>query len=283
MCSFCKETALLKEYLNEYSVPLPIEAKNYIEKRIGTDKKNGEITLLENGNKETPEYIPKDRLTDKLDFQNIFLMRDELGKIDGYRFYEDYFSRNNNSDEELLDDLCNRCSKEEWEDFKSINNEDLRKFEQILICILHEPRLISTVKDLLSNLFDILREMIERLIYNDKLRDDLNYKWSKYALLRVYYSFVEEEKFYTPINFETIFNFCGNDKDSLDYASFLLAREGCKLKLETERQHHHISEILVHLDEVITREKNNYARGVVDKLRKNPNIIENVNTVKEAF
>ena len=290
MCPFCKETILLTENLNNYSESIPVEARSYIEKRIGTGKKIGEIQLQKNGQKTTPDYIPIDRMTKKPDFQNLFIMRDELGKIDGYRFYEDYFSNvnndNDNKENERLDDLCNQYSTEKWENLFKHElgyKGDLRKFEQILICILHEPRLISTIKDLLSNLFDILKEIIDKLMLNDKLRDDLNYQWSKYSILRLYYTFIGEEKFYTPANFETVFNFCDNDTDALNYASFLLAREGYKLKLETSRQHHHISEILVRLDKVVSLEKNHYARGVVDKLRKNPNIIENVNTVIGAF
>ena len=87
---------------------IPKESKSYIENRIK------EIELQKNGNKYTPEYIPTDEITKQPDFKNIFLTRDELGKIDGYRFYEDYFSRNDDNEVERLDDLCNRYPNEEW-------------------------------------------------------------------------------------------------------------------------------------------------------------------------
>ncbi len=153
MCPFCKEFELLKQYENKDSITK--EAANYIKKR------KSEILKPDNGEKSTSEYIPKDKITTKWDSKNIFLMRDELGKIDGYRFYEDYFSRNDDYGEEKFDDLCNRYPNEEWENLFNIENiDDLRKFEQILICILHEPYLIYTIKDLLVNLFEILQKII---------------------------------------------------------------------------------------------------------------------------
>jgi adenine/guanine phosphoribosyltransferase-like PRPP-binding protein len=216
MCPFCKELILLNEC--EHKDYIPKEAKSHIEKRKEDIKKQ------ENGKKFTPEYIPRDKITGQCDLKNIFLMRDELGKIDGYRFYEDYFSRNDDSEEEKLDDLCNRYPNEEWENlFNPENKEDLKKIEQVLICILHEPNLVSTIKDLLVNLFDIEKKIIDVLIKDNGHVAQLNYDWSKYAILKVYYAlFYNKQDFYEYSNIQLIFDFCEEDKDALNYLSFLL-------------------------------------------------------------
>jgi len=218
MCPFCKETLFLNKCLNDYKDSIPQEARSYIEKR------KIEIEKQENGKKITPEYIPKDIITEKWDFKNIFLMRDELGKIDGYRFYEDYFSRNDNNEEERLDDLCNRYPNEGWVNLlNSENKEDLRKIEQVLICILHEPYLISTIRDLLVNLFDILKSIAYKLVKTAEIIPKLNYVWNKYAILRIYYALYNENlDFFEYSNIQLIFDFCEEDKDCLNYLSFLL-------------------------------------------------------------
>ena len=215
MCPFCKELFKLNEYKHKDFITK--EVKNYIEKR------EEEIKTQKNGEKHTPKYIPTDRTTEVPDFKNIFLMRDELGKIDGYRFYEDYFSRNDDSEEERLDDLSNRYPNEEWTNlFYLRNKEDLKKFEQVLICILHEPNLVATIKDLLLNLFVILKNIIYKLINNYNSVSELNYNWSYYALLRVYHILCDKNDFFSISNFELVFSFCEKDDNALNYFSFVI-------------------------------------------------------------
>jgi orotate phosphoribosyltransferase len=277
MCPMCREIKLLEKYRNDYEHKIPQETKEYIKYRLS------EIKLQENGNKNTSEYIPKIKGTDKRDFKEIFLIRDELGKLDGHRFYEDYFKDLENLCGNYTINLLNKNNSEHLFSTNTDNKTDLKKFERILICLMHEPRLISTIKDLMIDLFYILKSIIDHIIENNNGKDDLNYDWSRYALLRVYYELTKDEKFYTPDIFEKVFRFCDNDPNALNYASFLLAREGYKMELETKREHYHISEILVRLDKVISVDITSYARGVIDKLRRDPNIIENITTVKEAF
>lgn len=267
-CHFCKELKFLEEYKQNSS--LPIETQTYIGNRIR------EIDIQESEEKTTATYIPHRKDNGEIDYVEIFKMRDDLGKIDGYRFYEDYFC--------VFDNLCAEYSANRINDLLNNSNNDLQQFELILICVLHEPHLIGCIKDLLRNLYDILFELIKSIIAdNSYFKEASFYTWNEYPLLRLYYTFVGEENFYTPETFETVFRFCDNVPDALNYASFLLAREGYKLKVEPTRQHHRISEILLHLDKKVIPDTKCYARGVINRLRNSPNIIENVSTVKDAF
>jgi len=277
MCPMCREIKLLEKYKKDYEDKIPQEAKNYIECRLN------EIKLQDNGDRKSSEYIPKIKGTDKYDFKEIFIVRDELGKLDGHRFYEDYFNDLENLCGNYTINLLNKNNDEHLFSTNTDNKTDLKKFEQILICLMHEPRLISTIKDLMIDLFDILKSIIDHIIESSNEKDNLNYDWSKYALLRIYYEMTSDKKFYTPDIFEKVFLFCDNDPDALNYTSFLLAREMYKMELETKRKHYyHISEILTRLNKIISADKP-YARGVVDKLIRDPNFAENINTIKEAF
>jgi orotate phosphoribosyltransferase len=277
MCPMCREIKLLEKYQKDFKDKIPPEAQKYITYRLN------EIKLQDNGSRNTSEYIPKIKGTAKYDFKELFIVRDELGKLDGHRFYEDYFKD--------LEKLCgnytiNLLNKNNGEHLFSTNKDnktDLKKFEQILICLMHEPRLISTIKDLMIDLFDLLKNIIGYLINDVNEKEKLNYNWSRYATLRVYYELTGDKEFYTPQSFEKVFKFCDNDTCSLDYTSFLLSREMYKMELETKRKHYHISEILTRLNKKISVDKYSYARGVVDKLLRDPNFAVNISTVKEAF
>jgi orotate phosphoribosyltransferase len=213
-CPFCKEIKSLEKYLNDYSDKMPKESENYIKNRLKEIEKKEN-----NNNKITTHYIPIDR-NGKYDFENIFLMRDLLGKIDGYRFYEDYFDE--------IDTLCGRYPNKGQELFE--NNElfeenkknDLKQFEQILICILHETNILSCIKNLIKNLYDILEYLIRKVIYDESIIDKLNYNWSKYSLLRIYYTLSDKKEFNTLKNFELVFRFCKNDANAHEYFSFIL-------------------------------------------------------------
>jgi len=264
MCPFCKELLNLNEY--EQKDFITQETKNYIVKR------KEEIKKQENGDKFTPEYIPKDKITEQFDFKNIFLMRDELGKIDGYRFYEDYFSRNDDREEERLDDLCNRYPNEEWKNlFNPENREDLRKFEQVLVCILHEPNLVSTIKDLLVNLFDILKKIIDEMINSNKNIAKLNYDWKEYALLKVYYSLCDKTDFYNTDNFELVFKFCkGEDNnDALNYFAFIIW-EGYYFIDDLKES---IRNILIQMNDKLDNQQNS---NIIYSDDKNRNIIKSI-------
>ncbi|WP_167618075.1 hypothetical protein [Maribellus sediminis] len=287
MCPFCKEIKTLNTYLTDYAENniIPSETKTYITNRLE------EIKKQENSNsKVTPIYIPKNKDSAKHDFKNIFLMRDLLGKIDGYRFYEDYFDE--------IDALCGlypTMSQKHYinkDIFKGQNRSDLKQFEQILICILHEPSLLSSIRNLLKNLFDILEFIIKKIIADLSLIEKLNYEWSKYSLVRIYYSVCDERNFYTLNNFELLFNFCNNDdsdsNNTRNYLSYIIW-EGFYLLHDNILLKERLTSILLKMNEKFDVANNESGIYANDKLR---NIIKsivhrfeitNIENVNDAF
>lgn len=209
VCPYCKEIKILRSYQDIDN--LPSETLNYIKNRV-----QEEIALTVDPSKSAyPDYLPTIRKSSPLlpDFNNIFLMRDKLGRIDSYRFYADYF--------EYFDKICKQIDSNEKKIFE--HKETLKNFELILICLLHESRLFSVLNDLLVNVYRISRYIIYSIVIGKKSLNDLNYNWSKYSILRLLVLF-ERNNLYD-INFvEKCFEYFAKDERSINYISYLLTR-----------------------------------------------------------
>ncbi len=221
VCPYCKEIKLLNSYLKKFEAKgLPTETKNYINGR-----KRDEIMLVKDPSKSIfPTYIPTLKDEKFPDYPSIFLMRDKLGKVDSYRFYHDYFPE--------FDKLCDDVFESGV--FNSPNQ--LKTFEQILICLLHEPALYNILKDLLVNVHGMSKQIINELVFEQSHnKNELFYKWTNYSLIRLAYIFNSENIFdthyiYKPETFEKVFTFVDDDEQGLNYLSFLLAEEFYDLK-----------------------------------------------------
>jgi len=212
-CPFCQEINYLESFIDRFKgKDIPIKTKEYINNRL-----NNEIRLVENKNENwKPSYIPtikksnKDKNTEpEIDFKNIFIMRDKVGKVDSYRFYEEYFEPFNvsiiNIDSEIFKD-----------------KENLKEYELILICILHEPSIFGVIKDLLSNIFEITNFIIDNIVFgNENSLNTFNYKWTKYAFVRLAVIFKGNELYNTE-SIDKLLYFSIDDNDGLNYISFLL-------------------------------------------------------------
>lgn len=197
-CPFCKEIEFLEHVGQGYITP---HAKAYIEDRI-----QNEIALIKNiANNFTPSYLPKYK--GAVDTISIIEMRDKLGKVESYRFYEDYFQNFDSIAENSVEDII-------------AQEKILKEFELILICILHEPKLHDTLRDLLSNVYVLIYSLLEHLLINSNVDEILYYDWSNYSILRLYITFKNEKAFYIE-EIITILKFCNEDKKCLNYLSFI--------------------------------------------------------------
>ncbi|MEO6230894.1 MAG: hypothetical protein ABJB11_17295 [Ferruginibacter sp.] len=219
-CPFCKELEDIEYYeeLSEKFTP-SLWTKNYLTNRK-IELKRTNLGLLEEHS--YPSYVPlKPEDTSKkiikaekvqtaeIDAIEIFLMRDRLGKIESYRFYPEYFT--------YFDDIL-----DEVDDKDFYKKETTKKLELILTVILHEPRMLETIKDLLIDIKDYCQKIVVDIaIDQTHTLDELYYKWPRYSLLRLASIFLKE-KLFTEKTFEKLFEFALNDNDSLNYLSFIL-------------------------------------------------------------
>lgn len=204
VCVFCNELKNLDNFkINE----LPTETQEYISKR------KNEIKQCSANEEINAEYLPTIKVSNLPDLKSIFIMRDRLGKVDSYRFYEEYFEY---FDTEIGDKVSNIEQL-----FSKENYSVLKNIELILICILHEPNLLDTIKDLMNNIYNICFELIKQIYDSNIDIENLYYNWKQYSLLRLFRIF-KKDKIFENENLDKIYFRVKDDQNSLNYLSYLL-------------------------------------------------------------
>lgn len=168
---FVKEINTLKRFKQLSN--LPFNVLLYINYRIS------ELTI-DNEKNQVPQHFGE-----SYDLLNLFKLRDAIGKINGYKFYKEYF--------DFFDDLIE--SVKIHEDYKSI--------EDIISIIIHERRLIITIKNLLPDLFLILSNYIQDIIIIKKRK---SVSLSEYSSLRFYF-IINYYEFFDTITEQSIHTF----------------------------------------------------------------------------
>ncbi len=181
VCEHCQEANDLEEYklVKEFQATSAI---NYINDRLNQLTVH-HVNDIEN---KCPNYLPKtsDGTFDVLSF---FTVRDHLGKIDGYRFYTDYYT--------YFDDL-----KEGSKEFKE-------KIEAIIAVTIHEKHLVKTIENQLPDVKQKVIRYINDLINIENGITSLHYQWETLSILEAYFLFNKTVEVFERINFITILEF----------------------------------------------------------------------------
>lgn len=148
---------------------LPSVLFNYVIKRIE------KIKLQNTKDDSTLNYMPTD--SGIIPVIELLLARNQIGKINGYRFYKDYF------------DIFNDYTKLYYTN--PFTNEIIKRTELFLSVILHEPYLIQSIQDFLPDVFEIFlnftQEIIEDKVESKHRFKDLQFNWKKESFVSVYF------------------------------------------------------------------------------------------------
>ncbi|RKR80401.1 hypothetical protein BDD43_0506 [Mucilaginibacter gracilis] len=168
ICEHCQEITLLNRY-RQIEIFNKTPAIKYIEERLRVLelKHFSEIEL------QCPPYMPKTR-GGAFDVETFFSVRNHLGKIDGYRFYTDYYT--------FFDDL-----KEGTEGF----NEHI---EAIIAVSLHEKHLWKTINNQLPDVKEKIRVYIDHIMSQKLALRQLHYNWDVVSLLKCYFLVNERDE-----------------------------------------------------------------------------------------
>jgi hypothetical protein len=160
ICKLCNEIEKLENY-SQLTGQLSTNILNYI-----TGRKNEiELNHVNEINSICPIYFPtlKSEKSGTHDTHKFYSIRDKLGKIDGYRFYKDFYN--------YFDELIPGSPT------------FIIEMETIIAVCLHETHLITCIKNQLPDLFYNLQEFINNIINLNDI-DNLYYKWRKQDLLK---------------------------------------------------------------------------------------------------
>lgn len=210
VCKFCKEREKIESYLEAKEC-----TSTYVRRNIEERKRDIELLHVNEIKSQCPTYFPefKAQCDEKYDTLVFYKIRDDLGKIDGYRFYEDYY--------DYFDKLVDG----------SINYR--QDMEAIIAVCLHESHLLITIKNQLPDIFNNLKEFIKGVIINDNI-DSLFYKWQKKELLRFHLAINEKELLND--GFISIINFTDNDERSKNLLLFFIWEKHFEYRKEINKQ-----------------------------------------------
>ncbi|MDD2634539.1 MAG: hypothetical protein PHW82_03470 [Bacteroidales bacterium] len=187
---------------------LPSVLSKYVNRRL---KK---LLLTNTVDGDNLNYIPTDS-TNKIPIIDLLLTRNQLGKINGYRFYKDYFDAFN----DYVNDFYN----------KSDNDSILKQTELYLSVLLHEPYIIQSIQDFLPDVFEILLTITQTIITNYDNSEkpnfsSLNLNWERASLVSIYLNLRKNKvrEVLSSENLNSLLSFISQDKTSNSSRIFLM-------------------------------------------------------------
>jgi orotate phosphoribosyltransferase len=164
---FINEQTQLNYLLNLDNLPSILT--KYVIKRIA------KLNLTTVDDKSEIKYLPK--TNGKLPILELLSTRNQIGKINGYRFYKDYFDDFNI----YVEDYYNKVDDAAL----------LKKTELYLSVLLHEPYIIQSLQDFLPDFYQVLLEITGKVINNfDNSQkpnfQSLNFEWERASWVSIY-------------------------------------------------------------------------------------------------
>lgn len=213
---FIEERKQLESYYKaKEKLGIPNLALEYIKNRID-ELEIIDVMNIDENDKLKYYHFPKVRNRDgenknEVDIEKIFEIRNNLGRLDSYRIYENYY--------------------------KEVNYPENTNLELIIGIVNHEPRILDTIKNLVPELYYQLKELIDKIVFEERL--DLSkrdYVWDNESLIMFLFimdsiSKYENKILYDGKKLDELFRLIEEIKDEKEkqrtfcYLSFLLWRE----------------------------------------------------------
>jgi hypothetical protein len=210
VCKFCNEKDKIETYLIAKEC-----TSAYVINNIEDRRKQLELFHVNEIDKQCPSYFPEIRVqvNEKYDTLVFYRTRDDLGKIDGYRFYENYY--------EYFDKLI--------EGSENYN----RDMEAIIAVCLHENHLLTTIKNQLPDIYSNLQKFIKEVIVGNTA-DTLHYSWQKKELLRFHLAINDSELLSSDLI--TILDFTNNCEACQNLLLFFIWEKHFEYRKETNKR-----------------------------------------------
>ncbi len=160
-----RETAWINDLINLQNTPRSIkEIAKSVKKEI-TPKKEKEFT--------DHKYLPKTKDTKKIPKKDLLLVREELGKVIGYRLYKESF------------DFFNNFIKKYSRESKSKNY--YKEIELLCSTFIYEPYLYEKITKVLPDVVEEIKKFVRKLLSNREINKDLTYEWDKKDVIHLFF------------------------------------------------------------------------------------------------
>jgi hypothetical protein len=156
------------------------------------------------------DFFPKIRNSNEIPKKELILVRNEIGKIIGYRFYKESFN------------WFNEFIAKYESSLKTIDR--YKEIELLCIALLYEPYLYDKISTILPDVKDKIEEFIDSLIFGNpkknnlkiKIEKDLNFDWSKNKrdIIHLFFIIYKDDKLIQKLTFQNFKELINFSKDT---------------------------------------------------------------------
>ncbi|MDR1554087.1 MAG: phosphoribosyltransferase [Prevotellaceae bacterium] len=140
---------------------------------------------IEDGKRKDIDYrfFPKDE-NKQIPKKEILSIRNEIGKIVGFRFYKQSF--------DWFDKHITPITEKNYADLETSSK---KQFEELLMCFLYEPYLYKELTRVMPEIKNPIEQFIEEIIFNeDNQRMNMQYKWRRPDIVHLFFIVYQDYK-----------------------------------------------------------------------------------------
>jgi len=206
-----KETSWISEIINIQNTPPSIKRIANTIKDVIQPKLKDEF--------EDYKYLPKDRLSGKIPKKELILIREEVGKVVGYRLYKESFK--------FFDFFIKKYET------KKYSNDRYKEIELLCATFIFEPYLYSKIAGILPDVVSKIEDFTRALIFGNSsikkqtlnLDTDLFYLWRRKDIIHLFFVVFTDEKLIIELTgekFIQLVKFTEPTESNLDYILYKL-------------------------------------------------------------
>ena len=201
------ETLWLKNLIDLQNIPRSIKniASNIIK----------EIKPKNISNYKDYKYLPVHKQTGLLPKKELLLIREEIGKIIGYRFYKESFK--------FFDFFMQK-----YDVPKGIKIDRYKEIELLCATFIYEPYIYDKLVGVVPDVVEKIEEFVEVLIFSDqKIYDLLTYKWDKKDIVHLFFIVFKNEKLINKLTlerFKQLITFTQQRVSTINYILYKLTK-----------------------------------------------------------
>ena len=159
------------------------------------------------------KYLPKDKITKEIPKKELLIVREELGKVIGYRLDLESFK--------FFD-----CFIKKYQ--KNTTNDYFKEIELLCATFIYEPYLYDKITVILPDVTERIESFIENLIFsNDKIYINLTYKWNKKDIVHLFFIVFKNEKLLSKLTierFKKLIEFTEQVDSTINYILYKLVK-----------------------------------------------------------